>query len=628
MTRLYEYFLYSLPEDYGRLMPKEVLLYFSYGENELDRQNKALLYQNVLLYLEPDDPIYKAYGRDMEKFATEQLLKSRINSRLAVLYDRLLLREVIDVTMAKVLPSILRSYRVECENRRMKYVIVCYEELKEEDAFLLEDGKAYVPLYSDRSFLLFQDSFGNRYSTIPYTKTAVLDKPELEARCFELYPDHPMLRLRACGQILQKGIENGAEAAMIEDTMGDGRLHFLYQRHLLSRVIDFYQNQAAAEEGEEGGTYLVRLDKRLLTKKERLGVCETLIHRGYTEEAYRMIREFGCEGVRSKRLLRLCTKMILQKLFDQDPLLLHLSYQVFLDGLNDGVILDYLCEHYNGLTDQMYRILMQGTSEHVETYDLEERLVAQMMFSGCTEKIDRVFGFYLNKKKTSDNIVRAYFTIKSAEYFLKNEIPDDGVFAYLEGAVNSSMDKERIPTIYLLALSRHYAERSSLDEEQQGLLRSLLPVLLEAGLVFPYFKRLSGYIPMPEDLMDKAMIEYHTNKEARVELEVRILPEEEEYHSEDIHRTYQGIFVKQKVLFEGEIMEYRIREFQDGTWVLKKEGSVNSELVHGEGGDNSRFALLNEMSLNLSVKNEEGLKKRMKEYLTRNVAAEELFPLM
>ena len=147
--------------------------------------------------------------------------------------------------------------------------------------------------------------------------------------------------------------------------------------------------------------------------------------------------------------------MILQNLFDEDPLLLHLSYRVFLEGMSDSVILDYLCEHYNGLTNQMYRILLQGISEHVETYDLEERLVAQMMFSGCTETIDRVFSLYMNKKKTSDNIVRAYFTIKSSEYFLDDKTPDDKVFAYLEGAVNGSADKDRIPTIYLLALTKY-----------------------------------------------------------------------------------------------------------------------------------------------------------------------------
>ena len=43
-----------------------------------------------------------------------------------------------------------------------------------------------------------------------------MDKPELEARCFELYPDHPMLRLRACDEILKRGIADEKEAGMLE----------------------------------------------------------------------------------------------------------------------------------------------------------------------------------------------------------------------------------------------------------------------------------------------------------------------------------------------------------------------------------------------------------------------------
>lgn len=631
LTRLYEYYLYALPKDYRYLLPKEVLLYFSYGGSELDRHSRALLYKNVLVYLKESDPLYEAYERDIEKFATEQLFESRIGSNLAVIYEHMIYKDVIDLPMAKVLPSILRSYRVECKNVKMKYVIVCYEELQEEDACLLDDGVAYVPLFSEHSILLFQDAFGNRYSTVPYEKTPVMDKPDLEARCFELYPDHPMLRLRACDEVLKRGIADEKEAEMLEDAMEDGRLQPLYQRLLLSRIIEYYQHiplQAADEDSSGGDTYLVRLDKRLLTKEERQGICETLISRNYIEEAFDMIREFGCEDIQSKRLLKLCTRMILKNLFDEDPLLLHLSYRVFLEGMSDSVILDYLCEHYNGLTNQMYRVLLQGISEHVETYDLEERLVAQMMFSGCTETIDRVFSLYMNKKKTSDNIVRAYFTIKSSEYFLEDKTPDDKVFAYLEGAVNSSADKERIPTIYLLALTKYYSELSSLEEEQKELLRSTTAVLLEAGLVFPYFKTLAKYVPMPEDIMDKAMIQYHSDRNARIDFEVRILPDEEEYHCEDIGRTYQGIFVKKKVLFEGEIMEYRISELEDGQWVLKKEGSVSCDAVSAAGDTESRFACLNEMSLCLSLKDEEGLKKRMREYLTKNAAAEELFPLM
>lgn len=629
LTRLYEYYLYALPKNYCYLLPKEVLLYFSYGGNELDLHSRTVLYKNVLVYLEPSDPLYQAYERTIEKFATEQLFESRINSRLAAIYERMILKDVIDLPMAKVLPSILRSYRVECSNKKMKYVIVCYEEMTEEDAFLLENGVAYVPLFSEHSILLFQDSFGNRYANIPYNKDPVMDREELEKRCFELYPEHPMLRLRACQKVLDQGSADIEEIRILENTLEDPKLRPLYKQLLLSRIIEFYQKETfKREEGGEGAGYLLKLDKKVLSRSERIGVCNTLIHNDYMEEAFEMIREFGSEGIPAERLFKMCTKMILRNLFDEDPLLLHLSYRVFKEGKSDSVILDYLCEHFNGLTDQMYRVLKRGVSEHVETYDLEERLTAQMMFSGCSSKLDKVFHLYRSRKEPGDNIVKAYFTIKCTEYFMKDKEPEDKVFAYLEGVVQAASLKGRLPTIYLLAITKYYAQLSALDEDQQVLCSNTVAFLLEEGFVFPYFKVLARYAPVPEDIMDKAMVQYCGDRDSKIDLQIRILPDEEEFHSEDIPRMYQGVFVKQKILFEGEIMEYRIRELIDEKWVLKKEGSISCDTGGAPKDSDSRFACLNEMSLSLSLKDETGLKKRMQEYLKKNAAAEELFPLM
>ena len=200
LTRLYEYYLYSLPEDFDHILPREVLLYFSYSQ-ELDSRTKAVLYKNILTYLNPSSELYKAYERDMEQFAMEQLFAANIDSNLAVIYDKMIYKDIIDVPVAKILPSILRSYRISCRNSKMLYVIVRYEETMDEDIYLLREGTAYVPLFLDKSVILFQDGYGNRYTNIRYIKTLVMDKPDLEKRCFEVYPEHPMLCLRACRQI-------------------------------------------------------------------------------------------------------------------------------------------------------------------------------------------------------------------------------------------------------------------------------------------------------------------------------------------------------------------------------------------------------------------------------------------
>ncbi len=639
LTRLYEYYLYSLPPDIHELLPKEVLLYFSYG-HDLDQRNKAVLYKNILLYLEPSSRLYQDYERDMEQFAMDQLFSAQVNNPLAVIYSRMIFLDMIDERVARVLPSILRTCRVSCANPQMKSVIVRYEELLEEETYSLVNGEAYVPLFSEQAVLLFQDAFGNRYVDMPHTLARIMDQPALEERCFAIYPDHPMLCLAACREIEKAQEMDEERAEILERSLNELPLHILYRKVLLSKVILYYQKQAEeldqmTAEGKSGMgrsenqcAYLLTLDIPSISRQERLSVCSTLICQDYLEEAYQLLKTYGWEGMEEKRLEKLCSKMILASLFDEDEFLLDLSYQVFDQNRADRVILDYLCEHYNGSSRQMYKLLTQSVSAQVETYDLEERLLCQMMFSGHLHHLDQTFHFYTQRKRMSDIVVKAYFTIKSIGYFLMHQTAAEEVFAYLESAMGRSEDMEKIPVIYLLALTRYYADCQILNDDQKRLCRRMNEHLIEEGLIFPYTKKLARFIPVPQEIMDKAMIDYEGNREDRLSLMVRILPDEKEFRREELRRVYQGIFICQKVLFEGETMEYQIYRRKPGGAMEKvKDGSISCDLAPGSLTE-SRFASLNEMGLCLSMKEETGLKKSMREYLIKNTVLEELFTVI
>ena len=628
LTRLYEYFLYSLPEDYGHLLPKEVLLYFSY-DKDLDRHSRQMLYRNILEYMNPSAELYQNYTRHMEQFAMEQLFQSRINRSLAVIYEHMIYKDMIDSRVARVLPGILKSCRIRCGDSRMKYVIVRYEELEDEEAFLLEDQSAYVPLFSERSVLLFQDAYGNRYLDVKHWKVSVMYRPELLAQCYEVYPDHPMLKLSECRDIVNRGVETDEEAALLEEIVTQMHLSPAFEGRLMQAVTDYYCQKASEDKDGDGVfncAYLVQIDKKPMAVRQRQQICETLISQNYMREAYNMIRDYGSQYISTPRLMKLCTKTILMNLFDQDDLLLGLSHQVFCQGCYDSVILDYLCEHFNGTVSQMYEVLIQGVREHVETYDLEERLLGQMLFTGCCDQMDSVFELYMKRKTTKEMVVKAYFTQKSVQYFLEEKDMDQRVFEYLKQAVGNTFDKDRMPTIYLLALTRYFSTLDKVDGGDAELLKTMTSLLLEEGLVFPYTRELSKHIPVPEDIMDKAMVEYRGRKDAHPELQVRILPEETGFHSEDIRRVYQGIFVKQKVLFEGEIMEYRIYDYLDGHRRLAAEGQV--ECDHKlEGKENSRFACLNEMGAAIKDRDDSRLLNAMEDYLKKSAALGRLFPM-
>ena len=443
-----------------RLMSREVFLYFSYSAN-LDAGSLAKLYANLLTYGTPDSDIYRMYERAMEEFAVDQLFKERIDGALAVLYRKLIYPELIDTQMARVLPGILKSCRVECREPAMKYVVVRHEEQMTEDAYVLNEGTAYVPLFSERDLVLFQDENETRYARVNCAIQPVFtDMEELLQTCFEMNPMHPFLFMNACAKACRKEVLTGDDAILLEHADQKMELHPLFRAKVLSAIVRYYKRMAdGIEDAKKDGSvsYLLSLDKDQLTRDERNGVCGTLIRCGHFSEAYEMVCRYGLEGLPVNLLLRLCGRMLLQNLFDRDDHLLYLTWYVFEHEKPDSVILDYLCEHFNGTVDQMYRVLMQGLRLRVETYDLEERLVAQMLFTGNTAKLDRVFELYASRKKTGENIVRAYFTVKSVEYFLENRPTDDKVFAFLEGAVQGSSDRERIPDIYLLALTKYYA---------------------------------------------------------------------------------------------------------------------------------------------------------------------------
>ncbi len=622
LTRLYEYFLYSLPENYSQAIPKQVLLYFSY-EHGLDRKSREILYENMIRYVGGETALYKEYERSISQFAVEQALESRISRRLAVIYEEMIYPDMVDSGLARVLPSILRSYRISCRNPQMKYVVVCYEELAEEAVYPLEDGIAYVPIFSGEVTLLFQDAYGNRYTKISHVKTRVLDRPELEKRCFELDPAQPMLLLAACREAASRETTEKKDKDVMEQAMGQLPLHPLYRRMLTEKLIRYYHSQ---DREESRILPVLALDAQALLKEQKSRLCEALIRHDYIKEAYDLINRFGCR-ISRESLQKLCSAMILEKLFDQNDLLLTLSFQVYEEKLADSVILDYLCEHFNGTCSQMYEVLVKGVKEKTETYDMEERLLAQMMFTGQVSRIDRVFALYVTRKKAGDAIVRAYFTVKSAEYFLRDVPASDKVFLYLEELVRSAPEKGRISVIYLLALSRYYSEQPQLKDEQKQLCQMIVDHLLEEGMIFPYFKQLEGRIRIPEEILDRAIIGHVCQNGSRAELQIRILPHEERFHREEMKRVYQGIFVRQKVLFEGEIMEYQIYELRGEEKILAKEGSITCEL-RDSGDQSSRYSLLNQMSLCLSIKEEEGLRKAMEEYMKKTAAVEQLFDLL
>lgn len=90
ITRLYEFYIASMPKNIERQLPKIVLMYFAY-DNILSDSDKAFLYANIVTGRDSYyKNIYEGYDRNIEIFVYEQLKDGKISDNLAVLYKALL----------------------------------------------------------------------------------------------------------------------------------------------------------------------------------------------------------------------------------------------------------------------------------------------------------------------------------------------------------------------------------------------------------------------------------------------------------------------------------------------------------------------------------------------------------
>lgn len=618
LTRLYEYYLYTLPEDFAEELPRMLLLYFSYNHT-LDYQTQARLYAYVLAHPEADEALAENYRRKMEEFAMDQMFQGHISPDLAKLYRAAVYPEIVDGKIAKALPKLLYTKSIRCENSAMRYVVVCYEELKGEVAAPLRNGQAYVPIYSDEARILFQDGAGNRYENATASFTSLMREPELEEVCQELNPRHEMMELAACRRIRAKEEKTEEEILRLQGMISLPDIHPEYKKVLLRDLVVWYEKHPTAAGGDP---YLLGLDASLLEAEDRALLLNLLIERDYIPEAYQILERYGCGRAVPSQLMKLCSRMIVERLFEYDEELAGLSFLCLSKELADTVILEYLSRHYNSSSEDMFRILKSAREVHAQTFDLEERLLGQMLFSGYEKNLDETFRAYVEKDSCDEGIVNAYLVVKSYRYFLQDEPLGAELAVYMRKKAAEAPDVTYLPLICLMALTRYDSTEPELSEEERELCGRMLEELCRKNYVFAYYRDLERFVRLPEELNDKLFVEYRGSKTGRVQIRWRLLPGEKE-EIETMPHMYEGVFVKQIPVFYGETLEYEIRDPGRGEEPVKRD---RVRFTPSEGlRQTSRMAMLNRILAAAEQKDETVLKEAMLEYGTRDGLARELF---
>ena len=171
---------------YQRQLPKPLLMYFTYNNNSLGDDKKAFIYASIISNKDHQPQTYEDYREHMQAFALQKAREGRMNENYAILYQEFL-KEPETQEQAQLLAEKLFTNRLYCDDKKIRYVIVRHEQLREEECYPCIQGVAYPRIYTDDAVILFQDEKQRRYAaTVDYNVKKLFDERELTERSPDL----------------------------------------------------------------------------------------------------------------------------------------------------------------------------------------------------------------------------------------------------------------------------------------------------------------------------------------------------------------------------------------------------------------------------------------------------------
>ncbi len=617
LNGLYEYYMETMDEVGIEKMPQIIRMYFSY-DNHLNYHKKAAIYRDISDNRDNVPQVYRQNRPAIERFVSGQLTQGRIDKNLAVLYERFITRKMLTETLAEHLVKLLFTFEVTCKNPHMKSVIVVHEHITAEQKVPLHHGRARVQIYTPGARIFLADDEGRRYASVSlYQAERYLDSPLLITYCRECLHIHPSLVLYYTG----KG-EDISDHSLPYYKAAEGMVQLTedFRQHCRRKILAYYKENPLREDAY---SYLKSIRYRDFMLSEDKSLLELLTREGLYEEAGYLLEAYGCEHLDASCLVRICSQNVLLREYEEDEKLLAYCYECYRCGKYDENILTYLMMYYDGPAEQMKRLWATGKAYELDTLLLEEKILSLVIFtytgSGGTEKIFESYRHAMGRRR----ICLAYTVLKCYEYFVRNLPVHELIFRTVEEWIGMDMELE---DVCRLALLQYYSGLPSLEGEREKTARTLLEEYSLKGMRFAFYKRFPAALRRDAQVDDRVFVEYVANPAHRMVLLSRHKGEEK-FREQELISAFEGIFVREFVLFDDEVLECFAREY-DGDTLVRESSLRTLSGAHPEEGDHSRYALLYRMSREAETADPDKLRAQLKDYLRLDQLTQKIFTLM
>lgn len=622
LNNLHEYYMMATTGQQKQLLPEQVLLYFLYHDTLTDSQ-RVYLYKNVVCYGEQNPELYERYIGKIEKYTVDSLLKRRISTEYAYLYDHVLCPEIFTKEMAEAMADLMFLRKITCSDGKIREAEVSYQQLKRPKRTVFKKQQAYLPIYSPSAVITLVDENGNLYrNTVSYQIEKLLDEKKYIEICKKYVEYHEGILLYLLGK-------NEESVPLDENTECFYRqipeipaFKEEYQRETAIRLMEY---DAANDHLDQIPETWFSMDGAALNREQRGKILLFLIRKENYEKAFEWAEHYGVFFVPSAMILKVLTALADSKETERE-LYYRLCYSCFRSGQKNYVTLKYLSDSFLGTCQQMEEIWRQAKAYGVDTFGLEERILMQMMFTGT--KLKDHFEIYLSyHQKTPDlTVKKAYLTYLSREAFFGREEPDSRFYFLLEEEL---LEKQGYAEICILAYLKYLSEKEEMSAKQKMLASAYLKMFFSKKCYYDFMKKFGETIPEALILEDKMLIEYIAPSSSQVTLHYIIEKEEREayrYTACRLYPTCGGVFSKTFSMLQGEKITYFITEKrEDGKEITTPY--VTKEKESSMLGADTKYKRFNRIRRLTEEKNGEALLKEIEQYRYLEKASKELFSM-
>ena len=617
VSGIFEAYMEAMPTYSVDKFPQLLTMFFKYN-NDLSYDKKALLYANIILHRNEDNSTYEQYEKAIEEFSLEQLSLGRLDENLAVCYQRLVELGIFDSKVAGYISDLAFKKKIAVINPKVRRVFLYQEEFKAPSIANVSSHKAFLNYMGSKGVIFLEDEEGYLFvDDEAYLIEDVIDTTGYLDNIKKLTP----LKLAYVLYDLDK-IDNVDRESFSTDAikllLNSKLVAKEYLSRLYPKIIDILK--ANDEEAFIEHHFLEEADLKSLRAEVIASVLEVFIYRSKYKEAYYMVRHTNATKLKDEVLTKLCQYLINENPDESDDFLILLTAQLINKGFVHTDMVRYLIKFFVGPTDSMMNIYKGAFERGEDVVEFSERILTQVLYRDflCDGIMD-VFNSYISRKNNK-MIVEAFLTYEAHEYLaFARDIPEE-IFSYIFNRYKKGMTVNESMRIALL---KHLCVKKDLDEEDLNILDMLLADAILRNQYFGFFVNCNEDLKIKYHLYDKHFVEVTTDKRKSVVITYSINGSEAK--EEDMIEMYDGLYVKQFILFYGDELRYEI--YCDE---LSDEPLENSTVVMSQDTDvkNGRFALMNSISRHNMYSEKGELAQDLKTYQGLDTVTKDLFTIL